>query len=156
MPPYDPFETRNNLGGIMMSCRSVRHTRGHTSAVSSIAVLSALGSLALAPLPAAIAQEAGGEQAGLEEIIVTSRYREENLQTTPLSISAFTGEALELRSLDNLEEIAVVVPKCLFGLTSATSARISQSVYATSSRSISSLRSSRPSAPISTTSTTGR
>ncbi|HEY5569614.1 MAG TPA: TonB-dependent receptor [Gammaproteobacteria bacterium] len=77
----------------------------------SAASLVGISALSLAPLPAAIAQEASeAPPTGLEEIIVTSRYREENLQTTPLTISAFTGEALELRSLDNLEDIAVVVP----------------------------------------------
>src|SRR5690554_4612246 len=72
----------------------------------------ALGAaLGLVPLSAAIAQEAAERGPGrLEEIIVTSRYREENLQQTPLAVSAFTGESLELRSLDNLEDIGAVVP----------------------------------------------
>lgn len=72
--------------------------------------LAAVAGLSLSPLAGSVAQEVAQAPAGLEEIIVTSRYREENLQTTPLSISAFTGEALEVRSLDNFEDISVVVP----------------------------------------------
>lgn len=47
---------------------------------------------------------------GLEEVVVTARYREENIQTTPIAISAFSGAELEMRSLDNVEDIGVVIP----------------------------------------------
>jgi iron complex outermembrane recepter protein len=56
------------------------------------------------------AQEGGG----LEEIVVTARYREENIQTTPISISAFSGEELELRSIENVEDIGLVIPNAYF------------------------------------------
>ena len=49
-------------------------------------------------------------EGGLEEILVTARYRQENLQQTPLAITAISGEALQLRSLDNLEDIGVAIP----------------------------------------------
>ena len=48
--------------------------------------------LAGASLPAQ-AQESGS---GLEEIVVTATRRETDLQSTPLSIQAFTSEQLEL------------------------------------------------------------
>jgi iron complex outermembrane receptor protein len=51
---------------------------------------------------------------GLEEVVVTARYREENIQTTPISITAFTGEELELRSIENLEDIGLVIPNAYF------------------------------------------
>jgi hypothetical protein len=51
---------------------------GRVFAAASLLGLSATAGLSLAPLPAAIAQEAQ-PAGGLEEIIVTSRYREENL-----------------------------------------------------------------------------
>src|SRR5690606_41896899 len=72
--------------------------------------------LGFAPLPAAIAPEAAASGAGrLEEIIVTSRYREETLQQPPLAVSAFTGEALLLRRLDNRADIGPVVLNALTG-----------------------------------------
>jgi iron complex outermembrane recepter protein len=54
------------------------------------------------------------QDTGLEEIVVTSRYREENVQTTPISISAFSGDELEVRSIENLADIGSVVPNAYF------------------------------------------
>ena len=42
------------------------------------------------------------QQSGLEEIVVTARFREENLQQTPLAITAFTGENMEARNLTDV------------------------------------------------------
>ena len=51
------------------------------------------------PLAAAVACALAGttapvlaQDSGLEEILVTARYREENIQSTPISISAFSGD----------------------------------------------------------------
>ncbi len=49
-------------------------------------------------------------QDALEEIIVTARKREENLQEIPLSVSAFTEEALEERGITSLQDIADFTP----------------------------------------------
>ncbi len=50
----------------------------------------------------------------LEEIVVTARFREESIQSTPIAISAFTGEELELRSIDNVEDLGLAVPNAFF------------------------------------------
>ena len=42
----------------------------------------------------------------LEEIVVTARKREESLQDTPISVTAFSGDALEAQKIDNLDAIA--------------------------------------------------
>lgn len=55
----------------------------------------------------------------VEEIVVTARKREESLQTTPISITAFTADALESRHLDRLEGIAAATPNLM--IDSATS-----------------------------------
>ena len=57
---------------------------------------------------------AWAQQGGLDEIVVTARYREENIQTTPISISAFSGEELEIRSIENVEDIGLVIPNAYF------------------------------------------
>src|SRR5688572_3319956 len=69
------------------------------------AVAAALGTLA-APVRA--------QETGLEEILVTARYREENIQTTPIAITAFSGEELELRSIENVEDIGLAIPNAYF------------------------------------------
>jgi iron complex outermembrane receptor protein len=67
-----------------------------------MAIATALGSTAL---PSALtAQEA------LEEIVVTARFREENLQETPLAITAITGSLLEARGATSTLDLDAFVP----------------------------------------------
>jgi iron complex outermembrane receptor protein len=80
------------------------------------------GSLAalvgLAGAPRAFAQAEGGAQAapsgqgagGLEEIVVTARRREEQLQATPLSITAFSGTKLDQMNINALDDLGKAVP----------------------------------------------
>src|SRR5262245_52985599 len=62
----------------------------------------------------AFAQAAGNEPAQqgerLEEVTVTARFREENLQSTPLAISAFSAEDLEVRSVVNVSDLGATIP----------------------------------------------
>lgn len=46
----------------------------------------------------------------LEEIVVTARRREENLQELPLSIQAITSEAMEARGIYNMQQITDFAP----------------------------------------------
>ncbi|MCK5424542.1 MAG: TonB-dependent receptor, partial [Emcibacter sp.] len=50
----------------------------------------------------------------LEEITVTARKREESLQSTPIAISAFSGDSLEYRGVTNVGEIAQFTPNLSF------------------------------------------
>ncbi len=50
------------------------------------------------------------EATGLEEIVVTARFKEEKLQETPIAITAVTGAELEARGFQNAFEIAYTVP----------------------------------------------
>ena len=49
-------------------------------------------------------------QDSIEEIIVTARKREENLQDIPLTVNAFTEAALEQRGIASLQDIADYTP----------------------------------------------
>lgn len=66
----------------------------------------------------AVAQEGaekGKEMSSLiEEITVTARKREESLQDTPMSISAFSGESLEARGITKVDEIQNISPNLSF------------------------------------------
>ncbi|HEY7641924.1 MAG TPA: TonB-dependent receptor [Steroidobacteraceae bacterium] len=58
------------------------------------------------------AQQQGTQ--GLEEIIVTARKVAENLQETPIAITAFSGSALEDRQIFNTDMLDQVVPNLQF------------------------------------------
>lgn len=50
----------------------------------------------------------------MEEVVVTARRREENIQQTPISISAFSGAALAARGIDRSDELAQIVPNLIY------------------------------------------
>jgi iron complex outermembrane receptor protein len=68
-----------------------------TAAAATLATISAVG-LLLAPAPL-LAQE--GSAKAIEEIVVTSRRREESLQEVPIAVTAYSGEYLaEIGAID--------------------------------------------------------
>ncbi|HVY63636.1 MAG TPA: TonB-dependent receptor [Gammaproteobacteria bacterium] len=76
--------------------------------VAVVAAMTGAGGLVVQP---AFAQQAGGgAQGGLEEIVVTATRRAENLQEVPISIVAITGDSLEMRGLDSLEQVSQGIP----------------------------------------------
>ncbi len=60
----------------------------------------------------ALAEETARERAGrmVEEIVVTARMRAEDLQDAPIAISAYSGEALDYRGVQRLDDVARFVP----------------------------------------------
>ena len=54
------------------------------------------------------------QAAELEEIIVTARKREENLQEVPLSVTAFSGEEISRAAFKDLEELSRQTPGLQF------------------------------------------
>jgi iron complex outermembrane receptor protein len=66
-----------------------------------------LGALSLA---VSLAIVPGSAFAQLEEIVVTAQRRETNLQTTPISIQAFSAEDLELGGLQTGADLGIMVP----------------------------------------------
>jgi iron complex outermembrane receptor protein len=54
--------------------------------------------------------EGGQSVSSLEEIVVTARRRAENLQTTPVTITAVTAETMEARNVTTLAKIAEIAP----------------------------------------------
>lgn len=62
-----------------------------------------------------IAQESSsGIKSLMEEITVTARKREENIQDTPIAISAFSGESLQARGIVKIDGIATITPNMTF------------------------------------------
>jgi iron complex outermembrane receptor protein len=55
----------------------------------------------------------------LTEIVVTAQYRQQNLQDTPIAITAVTAEMIEQRSATNLADIASTAPSVVLRPASA-------------------------------------
>lgn len=66
-----------------------------------------------APLEA-VAQSDTRAVTELQEIVVTARKREETLQDTPISVTAFSGETIERQHIDQLDGIASATPNMMF------------------------------------------
>jgi iron complex outermembrane receptor protein len=88
----------------------------HPGGGPSLAVLTALllALLAAGPSSQVFAQEAIRPASALDEIVVTARMREETLQDTPISVTAFTGEAIERQHITQLDSIANATPNMMF------------------------------------------
>ena len=66
-------------------------------------------------LPEAVkAQQSEGVSVLMEEVVVTARKREEGLQETPIAVSAFSGDSLQARGIQRVDQIANIVPNMTF------------------------------------------
>ncbi len=66
--------------------------------------------LQTAPYTVQAQEESAEGEFVFEEIVVTSRKREESLQDVPLSVQAFAGVDLERNRIDNVEDLIGTVP----------------------------------------------
>ena len=82
----------------------------------------------LCAVPAVLAQEApsagAAASAGIEEITVTARRREEALQDVPIAITAFSADALALRGSSDIGELAQSVPSVTLEPSRATNSTL--------------------------------
>ena len=74
------------------------------------------GALSLGTLAAAISTQVAAQPpaGGLEEITVTARRVEENLQDTPVAVTVVSGDALEERQIFETTELDQLVPNLQF------------------------------------------
>jgi iron complex outermembrane receptor protein len=78
-----------------------------------------LGALVTAPVlgqqtDATAVQGGVGISSAIEEIVVTARKRQESVQDVPISITAFSGEALEMRGVTRLDRLATFTPNLVY------------------------------------------
>lgn len=66
--------------------------------------------LSLVAFSSQVIAEEQATSSGVEEIIVIARKREETLQEVPISVTAFTKEALEFRGITNIGDISAYTP----------------------------------------------
>jgi iron complex outermembrane receptor protein len=81
--------------------------------VACIAALAGL--LGLGSAPAVLAQQAATTTSdqpsnALEEVVVTAERRDEQLQTTPIAITALTAQDMQARNLVNISDVGAYVP----------------------------------------------
>lgn len=66
-----------------------------------------------AAMPLAHANDADEQAIMLEEIVVTAQKREQNMQDTPISMAAFSAEALKKQGIDDIEDAAQYIPNVM-------------------------------------------
>lgn len=71
----------------------------------------------------------GKSSALLEEVIVTARKREENLQDAPIAVSAFTGAQLDFRGLSDIEKLDQFTPNLVLNKSPTYSNVTNAAVY---------------------------
>ena len=71
------------------------------------------------PQAAAAESPVGNQTAGLDEVVVTARRRSEDLQKTPLSISAFTASDIEARGMQSVADVTNFTPNVQFDNSAA-------------------------------------
>lgn len=79
-----------------------------------LAVAAALASVAAPRTPALAAAAADASGGGLQEVVVTARKREENLQDVPISINVLTHKDLENLGIVQFEDYATKIPSISF------------------------------------------
>ncbi len=93
-----------------MRCKRAKGDDQRTAMTSAAAALAAVfccaTGMALAQTPPAVEQEG----AGLQEVVVTAQRREQNLQETPIAVSAFNSDSLEALGATDFTSISGYVP----------------------------------------------
>jgi iron complex outermembrane recepter protein len=85
--------------------------------MASAATLALLSSpcAVLAQAAAPATSPAAADERGIETIVVTAQRREENLQSVPLSVSAFSASQIKARGLTDVSRLESSVPGFTFG-----------------------------------------
>lgn len=68
-----------------------------------------------------LAQQAGAnrDDEGIAEVVVTAQFREQNLQETPIAITAISGDLLEARSQTSIADVTAQSPNVLLQVNPA-------------------------------------
>jgi outer membrane receptor protein involved in Fe transport len=104
------MDVRRRKGAVLSSPTTCATLRG--SATASKISLAVAAALAVAP-PRALALEPADASA-LQEIVVTARKRQENLQDVPLSIDVFTKKDMQNLGITGFDDYAQKVPSISF------------------------------------------
>ena len=84
---------------------------GRASALALL-VAGALGGTT--PTFAADSAPAADSNSTLGEVVITARFRQENIQTTPIAITAFSSQQLEMQQVQTVEDLGLKIPNAFF------------------------------------------
>jgi iron complex outermembrane receptor protein len=91
-----------------------RHSSVPAAVRLAVGVFASAGLVGLAS-----AQEVEEELGALDEIVVTAQFREQNVQQTPLAITAISADMLEARSQTSIQDVASQAPSVTLRQNSA-------------------------------------
>jgi iron complex outermembrane receptor protein len=91
----------------------MRHSRICRALFATAAVLASSGAAM------AQTQTAAATTSGIETVIVTAQYKTQNIQSTPLAISAVTAQDLDQRGINDISQLASTVPALTLNKTPA-------------------------------------
>ncbi len=97
----------------------VRRTFKRLATLALIGTVSASAGYAQEAAPAPAAAPAEAAPGGVEEIIVTSRFREESIQDVPLAVQQFGQEAIESIAPNTLRDFDGLAPNVFIGMNTA-------------------------------------
>lgn len=97
-----------------------------SSVVARSAVAAMLGLLAPIAAPVSAAEEKPAAGSTLEEVIVTAQFRKENLQDTPLAITAISADSLQARSLTSVADLGATAPNVNLKVAGAAFGNVTQ------------------------------
>ncbi|MBV8594359.1 MAG: hypothetical protein JOZ27_08680, partial [Caulobacteraceae bacterium] len=89
-------------------------TKNHALLVSCAVAALAASSSAWSAAPATAAAADVGSGTVIGELVVTAERREENLQDTPVAVSAFSADTLKNEKLEGGQDLLLQVPNSNF------------------------------------------
>ena len=106
------------LGGCLMKSK-------YMLSCAVLAVLSGwAGAAAAADVAATEAIATAPASSGVEEVVVTARRRNENVQKVPMTVQAFSGDALSKLSLTNIDDLIKFTPNVTYSAPGAGQGQI--------------------------------
>lgn len=89
--------------------------------MANMPILVTVSSIALFSSAAALAQVESDEPLGLEEIVVTAQRTSENLQRSPVAVTALTAQSLAARQITSVRDLSTSIPNTLISAPVAVS-----------------------------------
>jgi iron complex outermembrane receptor protein len=84
----------------------VSNSRGRQTIFRTALLLSGAAILS----PSIVHAQSGGQQTGVEDIVVTAQKREQNLQKVPISITALSADSIKANRIQNVSDLNAAAP----------------------------------------------